>query len=239
MNEEIFREILARVEECEFAEYDNAPEHKFSLKHRIAMKRIFARYERSVRKIQKKEPVKPQQADEYKSKLSMKQRLLLVTIVIILMTFLVGWVVVFVSDRFHGTVYRDNTQLTAANLENCPQKIESKYALANIPEGFEMIETNSSIMHVYTLYMNQSTNQTIALRQWVKSKFKPHYNTEHYVIEEVNANGLTGLCVDFSDVENSRTLVVWDNDDYILEILADLDKDSVINLSSFDKCGLE
>lgn len=235
MNEDIFKEILAKVEECEFAEYDNTPEHKFSLKHRIAMKRIFARFERNVREIQKKELVKTQQVDEYKPKFSLQQRLLLVMIIIILMTFLVGWVVVFVSDRFHGTVYRDNTQLTAAKLENCPQKIEYKYALANIPEGFEIIETNSSVIHVYTLYMNNSTKQTIALRQWVKSEFDPHYNTEHHVIEEVSANGLSGLCVDFSDDENSHSLVVWDNEDYILEIWADFDKDFAIKLSNFNK----
>ena len=46
-----------------------------------------------------------------------------------------------------------------------------------------MIETDSSPIDVYTVYMNRATKQTIVLRQWVKSKFAPHYNTEHLEVD--------------------------------------------------------
>ena len=55
MNESLLREILSESYKHEYAEFDNTPEHKFSLKHRIAMKHILSRYERNVRKLQKRE----------------------------------------------------------------------------------------------------------------------------------------------------------------------------------------
>ena len=51
MNEDILKELLGEMLESEFAEYDEPPKWKFSLKHRLAMKRIFARFERNVRKL--------------------------------------------------------------------------------------------------------------------------------------------------------------------------------------------
>lgn len=235
MNEDIFKEILAKAVDCEFAEFDNAPEHKFSLKHRFAMKWIFAKYEKNVRKLRGNETTVAVQVEEYKPRYGLSRRLFLAMIVIILASFLVGWVVVYVSTNFHGTVFSDNTQLTAKNLKECPQTIEYKYALASVPDGFEMIQTNSSPIHVYTLYMNNLTNQTITLRQIVKSRFESHYNTEHQPFEEICINGSIALYVDLGDDEYDCSLLIWDNKDYVFEIRADLNKDLAINLCNFNK----
>ena len=156
-------------------------------------------------------------------------------LIIILMSFLVGWVAVYVSSNFHGTVYHDYTQITAKNYKDCPQTIEYKFALMNVPSGFEVEETDLSSIHYYTLYMNSSTQQTIEVRQWVKTKFEPNYNTEHYKLEEVNVSSGTALCIDFSDTAYKQTLMVWDNGDYIIEVLADLDKESTIDLLKMNK----
>lgn len=230
MNEDVFRQLLGEMLESEFAEYDNPPKWKFSLKHRIAMKRIFARYERNVQKLKEKTSETSSLIEHNKPRLNIKQRLLIALCIIVLMTFLVGWVIVFISRDFHGTVYEDNTFINAVNLENSPKTIEYKYALSSVPEGFEMIETDSSPTDVYTLYENSLTRQTINIHQWVKSHYKPHFNTEHHNIDEVNINNIKCLYVDFSNNEDYRTLMVWDNGDYIIEFSADLDKDSTINL---------
>ncbi len=235
MNESLLREILSESYKHEYAEFDNTPEHKFSLKHRIAMKHILSRYERNVRKLQKREEASLMPIIGLKPGRSFKQRLILATIIIILMTFLVGWVVVFISQNFSGTVHLDNTHLSAKNIDNCPQTIEYKYALASVPEGFEMIETNTSRTNAYTLYLNPTTKQEITLWQWVKESYKPHFNTENNQLEEVDINSSTGLCIDFSDVMHSHSLIVWDNGDYIIEIVADLTKESTINLSKINK----
>ena len=195
MNEEIFKSILEKAVLNEYADIDNTPDHKFSLKHRIAMKRIFARYERNVRKLCKSEIAEPTRTTTYRPIHSIRQKLLIAMLIIILMSFLVGWVAVYVSSNFHGTVYHDYTQITAKNYKDCPQTIEYKFALMNVPSGFEVEETDLSSIHYYTLYMNSSTQQTIEVRQWVKTKFEPNYNTEHYKLEEVNVSSGTALCL--------------------------------------------
>lgn len=235
MNEGVLKEILGEALKCGLAEFDNAPEHKFSLRHRLAMKRIFSKFERNVRKLNKEEKSDYAITVEFKPRLNIRQRILFITIVIILMTFLVGWVVVFVSENFHGTVYSDNTQLIAIEIEGSPTTIEYKYALVSIPDGFEMIDTNSSPKFAYTRYKNKQTGQGITIRQWVKENFEPHYNTENHFFEEVTVNGKVGLYIDFSEKTFSQTLLVWDNEDYILEIVADLTKTETMDLAKFNK----
>lgn len=235
MNEGIFKEILAEAVACEFAEFDNAPEHRFTLKHRFAMKRIFAQFEKNAHKFRENKTGEICSTNEEKPHISIRQRLLIATVIIILMTFLIGWVVIYVAGNFSGTVYQDNTHLTITNIEDSPQTIEYKYTLASVPDGFEIIETDSSPIDVYTVYMNQATKQTIVLRQWVKSEFEPHYNTEQHAFEEVCINGTVGLCIDLSDGKHSHSLVVWDNGDYVFDLMADLDKKLTLNLAKVNK----
>lgn len=87
----------------------------------------------------------------------------------------------------------------------------------------------------YTVYMNRATKQTIVLRQWVKSEFNPHYNTEQCAFEEVSINGSVGLCIDLSNDEHSHSIVVWNNGDYVFDLTADLDKNASLNLVNLNK----
>lgn len=85
MNESVFREILGESLRREFAEFDNAPEHKFSFRHRLAMKRVFAKYEKNARGFSKIEFV------ETMPHYGLKQRIIFALVIIILMTLLTGW----------------------------------------------------------------------------------------------------------------------------------------------------
>ncbi len=93
MDETVFRELLRESYEQEFAEFDNAPEHKFSLRHRLAMKRIFARYEKNVRKLKKTNvdytPLQSESMPYY----TIKQRLIYALVIVIIMTMLTGCVI--------------------------------------------------------------------------------------------------------------------------------------------------
>lgn len=233
MSEKMFKGILAESAQWEYGKFDNAPEHKFSLKHRLAMKHIFARFEKNIRQLEKKSEVP--MAIEYKSRLNLRQRIIIVTLIVILMSFLVGWVAVFVTEKFHGIVYHDNTQLEAVDIDNCPQVIEEQYVLAYVPDGYEIVEIIPTPTNVYTLYLNKINNKTITLYQSVKTDFSPHYDTEHFHLEEVDVNGRTMLCIDFGDETFSQSLVLWDNGDYIMEVVADLDKTEVLDLSNVTK----
>lgn len=90
MNENVFRELLNESLQREYAEFDNAPEHRFSFGHRISMKRIFARYERNVRSLTKAENVYIPAQSELPY-YSFKQRMIIALVIIVLMTLLTGW----------------------------------------------------------------------------------------------------------------------------------------------------
>lgn len=87
MAETVFREILREAVMLDNNATDNVPEHKFSLKHKLAMKRVFARFERKANRINPETPYK----FEHKSRLSLKQRVVITAVLILLMAFLVGW----------------------------------------------------------------------------------------------------------------------------------------------------
>ena len=98
-----------------------------------------------------------------------------------------------------------------------------------------MIKTDLSPIHSHTFYVNKQTNQSTTLRQWVKSDFERNYNTENHLLEDIIINGCSGLCVDLSNDKHNRSLVVWDNGDYIIEILGDLVKEDIMSLSKINK----
>lgn len=239
MNENILKEILLEVHEIECGVIDELPDFKPSIRHRLAMKRVFARFERNARKLRNTESIRKPAIIKHRTRRhSIKQRILIATLIIILMMFLAGCVsaiVMLVSEHFNGTIYEDNTQLFVVNLENCPQTIEYQYVFTNIPEGFELIETVSSPTNVYTLYMNSSSGQVITLNQWVKSHFAPHYNTAKNTFEEININGTTVLFIDLSSDKRNNSVLIWDNEDYTIEISADLDKNCAMDLLDITK----
>ena len=84
MNNTILKRVLEKSIERELAEYDNAPEHKFSLKHRIAMKRIFKWYEKNTRKTME---LSVQTMPHY----GLKQKVIFALVIVILMTLITGW----------------------------------------------------------------------------------------------------------------------------------------------------
>ena len=211
--------------DCELAEYDNVPEHKFSFRHRLAMKRIISVSNSSHNS---SEICKTAQNCSLK-------RSIIIAAVLVFLAVIAGAVVMFRSDNFGGTVHREYTKMFAVNIEDSPKTIGCKYDLAYVPEGFELYEKDSSSFDVYTVYMNKSTKQTIVLSQWVKKSFEPHYNTEHRPLEEVVINGSAGFCIDFSRDTRNHSLIVWDNGDYIIEVVADLDKENTMKLCKINK----
>lgn len=235
MNENILEEIVAESYRREYKQYDNAPEHNFSIKHKLNMKRIFARYARNVNKIKQIQPKRHLEETTHSHNLSLRQKLFVAVLIIVLMSLLVGWIAVYISKDFHGTVYHDYTHLTVVNTDDCPQTIEHKYFLPEIPEGFELVETVSSSIAEYNKYTNSLTNETFAITQHVKKSYSSNYNTEHKNINEVEINGHIGQYIDFSDNEFNSSLLVWDNGDYIIELGGDLPKDALVNLAKSAK----
>lgn len=229
MNESYFKDILAEICEEEKAELNKFPPFKPSLRHRLAMKRIFRMFEKITHATASDPPMVLTSQSKH---LHLTKRLIIIFIVIICAIIFTGFVSIYFSKNFYGTVYNDNTYLFAANKENCPTTIEYEYYLPELPEGFEMVEHDDSMsFYVYTLYENGLSGQIITLTQFTKEAFDVHYNTEHHDFGEIEINGHSGLCLDFSD----GSILIWDNGDYILELDGNLSKNELIFLAENTK----
>lgn len=233
MYDSLLDEVLTEYYEEELLRYSDAPEHKFSLKHRIAMKKIFKIYERNTEYLRPKPSLKPMST--HKERLNPRSALLLV--LIIFLGVLVGCTAAyFISQGFRGYVHSDNTEIFPIDTDNCPTVIEEKYCLSELPEGFEITDTDSSPFHEYAYYENKSTGQMISFSQEVKPDYGPvHLNTENHNVEEVDINGHNGLLIDFTEDERIHSSMLWDNGDYILELSADLPKNELIDLAKSAK----
>lgn len=228
MSEDILKRILQEISDEEIAEYRKMPAFKPSLRHRLAMRRIFARFEKNTRRAETvSEPVLT--APNKPKRLS--TRLMIIIAAIVCAVLLTGAAIIYFSKSFHGTVFPDNTRLFAVDTENCLTTIEYKYYLPELPEGFEQVEQITTPFKSDIIYKNKLLGQDIMISQYTKNHFSPHYNTEYFDFEEIEINGHNGLCLDFSDNEHDSSLIVWDNGDYILEISGDLSKNDAIILA--------
>lgn len=235
MSEDILRGLLMEMTESDFAEFNDPPEWKSSLKHRIAMKHIFARYERNVRILRESKSGIVPAVNRYKPRHGLKKRLVIAILIVVLMTLLVGWINVFFSEKFQGRVYRESTLIKAVDTENCPQTIEHPYTLDYVPVGFELIDFTGDSYMWYTYYMEPETKRSLTIRQNVKSTYTTHFNTERHRLEEVEIKNTTGLFMDASVDNITYSGITWDNGDYIIDIMGHFTKDELLHLVEINK----
>ncbi len=231
MSESILKSLLEESAGLEWDKYDNAPSHIFSKKHNREMKRIFKLYDKNTRKSCADNRPKIQRP----KRLTLKHAVVLV--VLIFLAALAGCTAAyFISQSFRGDVHKEFTRIFPINTENCPNTIEEKYYLPEVPEGFEVLETDSTSHDVYTSYKNFSTGETITLRQFVKTDFSPiYYNTEKCDFQEVDINGHCALLLDYSSIGEKFSGVIWDNGDYAIELFGNLPKNEIIDLAKTAK----
>lgn len=214
MNEKLLEEALEAVYKAEFAEFDNAPDHIFSLRHRIRMRRVFAIYEKNTNK----------------RKVKFSRKMVLALIIIILLAVISGCTAVIIS-RFKNTVYEDNTLLQAEDFTMGKEFIEELYYFPVIPDGYEYDSELTAEMCAGKMHVISYSDEVrlLVLTQSTHDIYETHYNTEYNDFEDIVIKSHTGLYL-VSPNGNVGT-VVWDNGDYIFEIEATLTKEELIRLA--------
>ena len=228
MNEITLDEVLVAAHDIEFAQYDNSPEHSFSHRHIRAMKRIFKIYERNasllynvVNKDKKQE-----------SHIRWNRKSLAIVLVMILLAVLAGCaVIIYTLGGFKTEAHTDNTELFPIDYESGSEFIENEYYLSDLPKGFKEIGKGRSEYYVYHYFKNDKNGQTATFRQFVKKLYEGHANTELGKLEEIKINEKTGLCVDYTDSNFIGCTIVWDNGDYILEVMTNMPKQETLDLA--------
>ncbi|MBS6586521.1 MAG: DUF4367 domain-containing protein [Oscillospiraceae bacterium] len=225
-------ELINGYYDQEFSRVSVEPVPKFSIKHRIKMKRAFNLYQK------KAKPLSMVSSNE-KIRMSLRKRVIIAVMVIVFMVIATGCIVVYITNSFRGTVYRDNTHLFAVDLNDCPDTIEKEYSLSVVPEGYKLYEVVSDEEIVYIVYRNADSEELIFI-QTVKSKFNSHINTENNTIWEDSINGCDAISIEFDTGDNISSIVIWNSRNYILTLDGIFAKEELINLAKSNEiCGFE
>lgn len=227
-NETLLDEVLTDYYDSYLETFADVADHKFSLRHRLKMKKIFRLYEKNVRKLKLRFDLQQNEI----GKIRFNRKTVMAIVAIVLLSLIAGCAVAyFISENFRGTVHDDNTQLFAINIEGSPTTIEYTYAFSELPQGFELLESDISDYQVYTKYICKDLEEYIVIYQYVKNKYSPHYNTEQKELNNIVIYGRQGVILNMSSDNGERYLIIWDNGDYIIEITSNIDKNLVCDLA--------
>lgn len=142
-------------------------------------------------------------------------------------------VIAFVTNSFRGTVYSDNTHVFAFDSDDGPDTIEQVYQLKSLSDNYKIYSKDNSDKYSFTIYKND--NKELVFTQTVKSEFNPHINTENYTFEEIKINGCDGICYEYIQNDLIDSLVIWNNQSYILELEGNFTKDELVELANINE----
>ena len=109
--------------------------------------------------------------------------------------------------------------------------IEKEYSLSVVPEGFEMYDVSATSTDITVMYCNPDTEQVLVFGQTVKSEFNPHINTEGYDLQETKVNSCNAIYIEYINAYGVSSTVIWDNEDYILELFGNFDNNELRDLA--------
>lgn len=219
-------DLMAMYYENEFSAFEEIALPKFSAKHNRKMKKAFDIFAKN-RVSAHNQPM----TMVTKRPLSIRKQILIAAIIIVFLAFITGCVIAFISSSFRGTVYNDNTYLFAFDIGDSPTVIEEEYTLSVVPDGYELFEVSSGNINRFTIYKNDFDKELV-FKQTVKEEYNSHINTEGFAIHETLINGCDAVCVEYEKSDGINSLVIWNNDEYILELYGNFTKDKLVDLAN-------
>lgn len=232
MNKTSFEGIIAEVYKHDFSAFDEPPAHRFSIRHKRKMKKIFALFQKNAGGITR--PVRPPAA-----------RLALRYFVIVLLALLTLAACALVIERFTEEIFVDHSEIRVheQGLTDAPETLEEIYRPTYIPTGFAL-ESEELFPNAYDekndifvnlihkiWYIEEETGEYLSFYQFTKDEYAGRYSTDRFPLEEITVNGFSGLYMDYSSGEHIGGLIVWDNNDYIFEIDGNISKEEVLKIA--------
>lgn len=218
MDEKLLKEILTEAYDLEFAELTAGDEHRFSLRHRMRMRKMLRRYDNSA--------AMPSPAA---ARPAMRRRLTVVLLIILTAVILAVTVIALVTNGFKKIEKEDHTEFLALDEINVPEVIEEVYELGWIPEGFELIEYYEGRNVIKSKYISETSNFT--LRQHTKLAFYGYINSEKYNYENIIIDCNNGLFWQKDEVN----YICWDTGNYVISVYGNIPKDTLVKLAESTK----
>lgn len=202
----------------EFAEFTKGGEYRFSLRHRLKMRKVFQKYDNS------------KTIDlSISSKPTLRRRLMVALIVALTAVILTITVIGIITNGFRFVEHEDHTQFDAADIIDYPTTIEEIYEPTWIPEGFKVIEIEElkAVREVKYVY----NNDHFMICQLTKPTFIGYADSQKYYAENIDVNGCTATYWKSEGINK----IFWDNGQYIISISGTITKEELIKLAKSTK----
>lgn len=136
--------------------------------------------------------------------------------------------------KFFIDIFDTHTVVEPVDYEDAPLDFTDKYEITADMSDFELVNFWESIFDLEYTYENEHC--TIYFSQNIKESYSISVNTEGYDTETIYINGSEGVYVDMYN--NNGKIVIWDNGDYIFDLLVsyykgyDFSKDELIDMAN-------
>lgn len=210
--------ILDEVCRLDFEEFNSPLRHRFSLRNRIRINKLFSQYTNNI-------------CQNAVSPKKINRRFVIAAVIIIMLSLITAGTTALITNSFRGTLYNDNTYLFAVDIQNSPNIIEKEYRLSIIPEGYDIYNVTKTDTIVFIEYYKRETNERLFFKQEVKSMYSSHVNTEDHDIKETVVNGCNAIYIEYITNTETSTTLIWNNEKYILSLEGNFTKDELLNLA--------
>ncbi|MBP3854022.1 MAG: DUF4367 domain-containing protein [Ruminiclostridium sp.] len=213
MSEQLLYEVLAEAYNKEFADFDNAPRHRFSHSHKVKMRRLFAGYTAAP-------TTRPR----------IKLKYVWIAIILACLLVITGGVIMFFADGFKGIVHTDHIRLYVSDVEGSPETIEKSYFLSVLPEGFTLEHYTTGYSFNTFVYRNNE-GKGIFFTQYVKNEFDPYVNNVGVEFTETTVNGYNAIYAEHSKDGFTDSIIFWDGGDYVFKLSGSGSKEYIKELA--------
>lgn len=216
MDEYTLENVLDEVLRRDFMPFEEPCGHRFSLRHRREMKKLFSTnlgFEKTSARI----PV--------------RKRLMIALVLVLLMALAGISAAANYGGSFIGTFgFMKNAAGSTAvvSLDVQPENnfISDIYKLGAPPAGYVYNEYMGDLGSTFTLYRN-GMGDCLVMMQFVKEEFRPEYNEKFSEFTETNVNGMSGYYLTL----DGYTELVWDSGEYIFLLDGKFPVKELINIA--------
>ena len=206
--ENVVDEVLRR----DFMPFEEPCEHRFSLRHRRRMKKLFSAppFEKTTAKI------------------PLKKRLTIVLVLVLLMALAGFSAAASFGGSFIGSFgfmknVTGTTEVVSLDMQNENDFISDIYKLGAPPEGYVYDEYWGDLDRTFAFYRN-GTDDFLLLMQSVKEEFCTEYNENVPEFTETDVKGMSG----YYSTLDGYTELVWDSGEYIFSLSGKLPIEELI-----------
>lgn len=216
-NDELRKAFEEAVKKRIIDKADNRTEHKYSPRFERRMRRITGMINGKI---------------ELMTNLPLRRFLSILAASVVAASFiaLTAFGVKSVLKELFMSNFNTHTSIKMTDSDSSPGAIKDIYSL-EVPEGFELQFESDNVINEKESYrcVYRNGNDYITFNQYAQTAYNSNVNTEENAVEYITINGHEGYVIEMG---GSDCTVVWDNGDYIMELYANTDKSTAIEIAN-------